>query len=130
MKKSERVDLIQLKIDTENANILTKREPFNALDSFKSMLPGTLYFFPRKIINNKILIEYWLSTYRKGSFKNYESKFYGYERQFKEIAAYWLKHNKHDPMCSDPNIIFGQKLWDNYMKRFFKMPRSGFRFVI
>jgi len=116
--KNTVVDLIKLKIDIENTKIPRNEIYLNPLDSFKSMLPGTVDFIPRKIITNRTLVEYWLSIYRKGSFKNPESKFYGYERRFKKIAAYWLKHNEHNPVCNDPNIIYGRKLWDNYIKKF------------
>jgi len=112
------IDLLKLKADIENSKMTINGEIFNPIDSFKSMLPGTINFSPQKIINNKILIENWLSMYRKGSFKNHESKFFGYERRYKKIALYWLKHNRHDPVCSDPNIIFGRKSWDDYIKNF------------
>jgi hypothetical protein len=110
------------------------QEPFNALEFFKSTVPGSLKeanSFMRKlrkptshrfkVFTNKTLVANWLSINRNALFKNPESGLFRYERRFKAIAEYWLKYSVHNSACSDPNIIYGQKLWDGYIKMFVKI---------
>ena len=128
MTSSERV---KLHADIEKAKISLKGEPLSALEAWKGMLPGTLSSsFPwetpsarhkrrprLKVFTNKTLVENWLSALRK-AFNNTESELYGCERLYKKIAAYWLKHGRHDPASSDPDSLNAQRLWDGYIKKF------------
>ena len=87
-------------------------EKFNALDSFKSMMPG---FIP---LDDKDMLEKWIFIYRKIWFKNPESRLYGYKQCCKAIAKYWFKHGQHSSPHNDPNVMHAQIMWDNYIKKF------------
>ena len=88
---------------------------FDALESFKSIIPGSLPCFDQDVI------AYWLCIFNKKFFENPESKLYGYKQRCKAIAKYWLKYGKHSLGHNDPKINYCQILWNNHIKKYNKV---------
>jgi len=64
------------------------------------------------------LIEKWLSPKRKAWFENPKNDLFGCEERFRAIAEHWLYHGKHGPDYDDRRIMYGQRMWDEFLELF------------
>ena len=95
-------------------------DTFDALEAWKSMMPGRICFSDKSLVSN------WLHNLREPEFENPGGVLFGYEQRFEEIAEYWLRHGKHDSGRNDPNIADGQKMWDEYLLLFVKIEQEDY----
>ena len=64
------------------------------------------------------LVEKWLSMHREHWFNNPINGLFGYEQQYRAIAEYWLKNGKHGEDYNDHYLIYGMKMWDEFIGMF------------
>ena len=108
-------------MDTETLAVNNQENSNYIRELFGSILPGRIF------LRDKDLIQDWLFTLRN-LFRNPKKELYGYRKQYKSLAKYWLQYGEHCHDCSDPTIIRGQKMWDEYLQAFRKIDENGVRF--
>jgi hypothetical protein len=86
-----------------------KGKNFNFRDAWSSSMPGFIHHKDEDLIDN------WLSKFR---FENPRNKLFGYKLPYKSIAVYWMRYGKHRPNKNDSLVVYGQNMWDKYIKKF------------
>jgi hypothetical protein len=91
-------------------------EKFDVLEVFKEMMPGHTYIYC-----DRAIIEEWLEVNHE-MFETPETGLFGCEKQFGSIAKYWLRHGKHNYARREPEVLFGQKNWDEFIAKYVASP--------
>ena len=72
------------------------------------------------IDDDESLVGSWLYVYESyyNECEDQNNKLYLYRSQHEKIARYWLQHGKHAPAYKSPIVLRGQKIWDQFIKKY------------
>ena len=71
-----------------------------------------------KRLTDEMLVEKWLAMHREFWFEMPTNDLFGYEERFRGIAEHWLYHGTHGPDYNDHRIMYGQRMWDEFLELF------------